>query len=84
MVHDALSNYFPGPSAAALIALVVLYLWGVARAYRAAGDGWSTMDRDVRVVFLLTVPVFQAAVAVMLCIDRLFYTPGPGTTAANR
>ena len=32
--------------------LLLLYVRGMVRAYRAAGDGWKRMDRDVRMVFL--------------------------------
>lgn len=60
---------------AALVLLLLLYLWGVLRAYRAAGDTWKAMDRDVRLVFLLTVPLFRAAIQLLLWLDKLFYTP---------
>ena len=38
------------------LALVGLYVNGIVRACRAAGDSWKTMDRDVWLVFLLAVP----------------------------
>jgi hypothetical protein len=41
--------------------LVLLYVRGMVRAYRAAGDDWRSMDRDVRVVFLLAVPLMLRA-----------------------
>jgi hypothetical protein len=55
--------------------LLLLYLRGMARAYRAAGDAWKGMDRDVRMVFLLAVPLFRGGIKVFLWADRLFYTP---------
>ena len=55
--------------------LLLLYAWGIVRAYRAAGDSWKTMDRDVRLVFLLAVPLFRGGINVLLWIDRLFYAP---------
>jgi hypothetical protein len=33
------------------------------------------MDRDVRLVFLLAVPLFRVGIQVLLWIDKLFYTP---------
>ena len=42
-----------------LFLLLLLYVRGIIRAYRAAGTGWNRMDRDVRVVFLLAVPLFR-------------------------
>ena len=33
------------------------------------------MDRDVRLVFLLAVPLFRGGIQVLLLIDRLFYAP---------
>ena len=45
------------------------------RAYRAAGDGWKRMDRDVRMVFLFAVPLFRGGIKLFLLADRLFYTP---------
>jgi hypothetical protein len=33
------------------------------------------MDRDVRLVFLLVVPLFRGGIQVLLWVDRLFYTP---------
>lgn len=61
----------------ALALLALLYVVGVARAYRAAGPAWSQMDRDVRLVFLLTAPLFRAGVALFIAADRLFYRPRP-------
>jgi hypothetical protein len=65
----------PGLAASILAFLFVLYLRGVVRAHRAAGEGWKTMDRDVRLVFLLAVPLFRGGIQVLLLIDRLFYAP---------
>jgi hypothetical protein len=53
--------------------LVLLYVRGMWRAYRAAGDDWQDMDRDVRVVFLLAVPLFRGAITVLVLADRIFY-----------
>jgi hypothetical protein len=55
--------------------LLLLYVRGMARAYRAAGDAWKGMDRDVRMVFLFAVPLFRGGIKVFLWADRLFYTP---------
>jgi hypothetical protein len=41
---------------------LLLYLRGMVRAYRTAGAGWKCMDRDVRVVFLLAVPLFRGGI----------------------
>jgi hypothetical protein len=67
-----------------LACLIVLYLRGVARAYRAAGDGWKRMDPDVRLVFILAVPLFRAGIHVLLLIDRLFYAPRTETMTKPR
>ena len=45
------------------------------RAYRAAGEGWRSMDRDVKLVFLLAVPIFRGAIKILLLADKVFYTP---------
>ena len=58
-----------------LFLLVLLYVRGMVRAYRAAGTGWNRMDRDVRVVFLLAVPLFRGGIRLFLWADRLYYTP---------
>ena len=58
-----------------LIMLLLLYLRGMLRAYRAAGDGWKRMDHDVRMVFLFAVPLFRGGIKVLVLADRLFYTP---------
>ena len=55
--------------------LLLLYVRGMVRAYRAAGDDWKRMDRDVRMVFLFAVPLFRGGIKVFLWADRLFYTP---------
>jgi hypothetical protein len=55
--------------------LLLLYVRGMARAYRAAGDAWKGMDRDVRMVFLFAVPLFRGGIKLFLWADRLFYTP---------
>jgi hypothetical protein len=47
-----------------LSSLLLLYLIGVARAYFAVGREWARLDRDVRIVFLLAVPVLRAVVAM--------------------
>jgi hypothetical protein len=65
----------PALAASIVVFLLLLYVWGIVGAYRAAGDGWKTMDRDVRLVFLLAVPLFRAGIQVLLWVDRLFYTP---------
>ena len=46
-----------------LIILLLLYVRGMVRAYRAAGDDWKRMDRDVRTVFLFAVPLFTREAA---------------------
>ena len=55
--------------------LLLLYVRGMVRAYRAAGDGWKRMDRDVRMVFLFAVPLFRGGIKLFLCADSLLYTP---------
>ena len=70
-------------AASILVFLLLLYAWGIVRAYRAAGDSWKTMDRDVRLVFLLAVPLFRGAIKVLLCIDRLFYNPRSAAMTRN-
>ena len=65
----------PVLAASILVFLFVLYLRGIVRAYRAAGESWKTMDRNVRLVFLLAVPLFRGGIQVLLLIDRLFYAP---------
>lgn len=66
------------------IVLTLLYVRGVARAYIAAGENWKTMDPDVRVVFLLIVPLFRAGVALLMAADWLFYRPGRKDTCTSR
>lgn len=58
-----------------VVMLSYLYIRGMYRAYRAAGDDWGRMDRDVRVVFLFAVPVFRGAVRLLMMADRIFYRP---------
>jgi cytochrome bd-type quinol oxidase subunit 2 len=70
--EDAL---LPALAASALLFLVLLYVRGIVRAYRAAGESWKAMDRDVRLVFLLAVPLFRGGIKVLLWMDSLFYTP---------
>ena len=65
----------PPVAASIVVFLLLLYVWGIVGAYRAAGDGWKTMDRDARLVFLLAVPLFRGGILVLLWVDRLFYTP---------
>jgi hypothetical protein len=67
-----------------LACLLLLYVRGILQAYRAAGDGWRTMDRDVRFVFLLVVPLFRGGIQVLLWIDRLFYTPKSETKVTKQ
>jgi hypothetical protein len=62
-------------AASILVFLVVLYLLGIVRAYRAARESWKTMDRDVRLVFLLAVPLFRGGIQLLLLVDKLFYSP---------
>jgi hypothetical protein len=61
--------------ASIVLVLLVIYLRGIVLVYRAAGDNWKTMDRDVRLVFLLAVPLFRGAIKVLMRMDKLFYTP---------
>jgi hypothetical protein len=72
LFDDAL---LPALTASIVAFLLLLYVWGIVGAYRAAGDGWKTMDRDVRLVFLLAVPLFRGGIQVLLWLDRLFYIP---------
>lgn len=67
--------------AVGILALLTLYLRGMVGAYRAAGVSWKTMDRDVRTVFLLAVPLFRGGIYLLIWIDRLFYTPKTEATA---
>ncbi len=66
------------------VVLALLYLSGVARAYLAAGERWKTMDRDVKMVFLLVVPLFRAGVAVLMVADWIFYRPTVKFTSDRR
>jgi hypothetical protein len=68
-------HFLPALPMSFLIVLLLLYLRGMVRAYRAAGAGWKRMDRDVRVVFLLAVPMFRGGIKLFMWADRLFYTP---------
>lgn len=81
---SAFSRIFAGPpldqrlrvkAVALTIAVIILglYVFGMVAAYRAAGGGWSQMDRDVKLVYLLAVPLFQAGVRLLLWVDRLFF-----------
>jgi hypothetical protein len=72
LFDDAL---LPALAASIVVFLLLLHVWGIVGAYRAAGDGWKTMDRDVRLVFLLAVPLFRGSIQVLLWVDKLFYTP---------
>lgn len=68
-----------------LVLFVLLYLRGIVRAYRASGESWKTMDRDVRLVYLLAVPLFRGGIKVLLLLDKLFYMPkGEITKTGNR
>lgn len=76
MANEELFGALLPALAATIIAfLFLLYVRGIVHAYRAAGEGWKTMDRDVRLVFLLVVPLFRGGIQVLLLADRLFYTP---------
>ena len=55
--------------------LTVLNVVGMVRAYRAGGAGWKNMDRDVKVVFLLVLPIVRCAGTALLLADRLLYRP---------
>ena len=68
-------NVLPALLLSFIMLLLLLYLRGMVRAYRAAGDGWKRMDRDVRMVFLFAVPLFRGGIRLFLWADRLFYTP---------
>ncbi len=70
LFDDAL---LPALAAIILAVALLLYVWAIVGAYRAAAG--NSMDRDVRLVFLLTVPLFRGAVKVLLWVDRIFYTP---------
>jgi hypothetical protein len=71
----SVGSLLPVVGASILAGLLLLYVRGIVQAYRAAGDGWRTMDRDVRFVFLLVVPLFRGGIQVLLWVDRLFYIP---------
>jgi hypothetical protein len=66
-----------------LVFLLLIYAWGIVGAYLAAGDTGKSMDRDVKVVFLLAVPLFRGGIRVLLWIDRLFYTPKTETMGSS-
>jgi hypothetical protein len=66
-----------------ILVLLALYVRGMIGAYRAAGDSWKTMDRDVRMVFLLAVPLFRGGIFLLMWIDRLFYAPKSVATASG-
>jgi hypothetical protein len=68
-------RFLPAIIASLVGLLMLLYMRGMVRAYRAAGDDWPGMDRDVRVVFLIAVPLFRGAIKVLVLADRVFYTP---------
>ncbi len=55
--------------------LAILYVSEMIAAYRAAGRDWSRMAVDVRLVYLLSAPIFQAGVRLLLLLDKLFYRP---------
>jgi hypothetical protein len=69
------SNLLTALPISILVLLGLLYVRGVVRAYLAAGENWKNMDQDVRLVFILLVPLFRAAVTVLMVVDRLFYRP---------
>ena len=68
-------NLLPALLLSFVTLMLLLYVRGMVRAYRAAGDGWKRMDRDVRMVFLFAVPLFRGGIKLFLWADRLFYTP---------
>jgi hypothetical protein len=68
-------NLLPALILSFVTLLPLLYVRGMVRAYRAAGDDWKRMDRDVRMVFLFAVPLFRGGIKLVLWADRLFYTP---------
>ena len=69
------NNLLPSLLLSFITLLLLLYVRGMVRAYRAAGDDWKRMDRDVRTVFLFAVPLFRGGIKLVLWADRLFYTP---------
>jgi cytochrome bd-type quinol oxidase subunit 2 len=69
------SNLLTALPISILVLLALLYVRGVVRAYLAAGENWKRMDHDVRLVFILIVPLFRAGVTLLMCADRLFYRP---------
>jgi energy-converting hydrogenase Eha subunit G len=84
-------NILPGLVASLVVLLVFVYVRGILRAYRAAGADWAKMDRDVKMVFLLAVPLFRGAIKVLVLADQVFYTPkveamtrGISVTPGNR
>ena len=74
-LSDMRDNILPALLFSVVGVLMLLYIRGMVRAYRAAGDGWRSMDRDVRLVFLLAVPLFRGAIKVLLLADKVLYTP---------
>ena len=74
-LSDMWENILPALLFSVVGVLMLLYVRGMVRAYRAAGDGWRSMDRDVRLVFLLAVPLFRGAIKILLLADKIFYTP---------
>jgi hypothetical protein len=74
----------PALVATVVVFLLLLYVWGIVGAYRAAGHGWKSMDRDVRLVFPLAVPLIRGGIWVLLCVDRLFYTPKARTKESGQ
>ena len=72
---DMRENLLPALIFGLVGVLTLLYVRGMMRAYRAAGEGWRSMDRDVKLVFLLAVPIFRGAIKILLLADKVFYTP---------
>jgi hypothetical protein len=58
-----------------IVVVLLIYLRGMVRAYRAAGNDWQRMDHDVRMVFLFAVPLFRGGSKILVLADKLFYTP---------
>lgn len=72
---DMRENLLPALIFGLVGVLTLLYVRGMMRAYRAAGEGWRSMDRDVKLVFFLAVPIFRGAIKILLLADKVFYTP---------
>ena len=50
-LSDMRENMLPALMFSVIGVLLLLYVRGMVRAYRVAGDGWRSMDRDVKLVF---------------------------------